>query len=320
MQDENVYNDLILQYIKVAPPLNITEVESQVTTYLNKCKGVTDKKFWYILFDMLVFSENKKKYDNVSEMFMKTFNLLAPSWRKIENKQANNGVNLLKFSTLNNVSEARIKDFIKSVKSDELSRLDFSTTQFDDQKDYQNSIKIINQLLTNIKGESVHILGQLNLIKFLENEKRKEKKDYWELLLNLYQLVGEEKKHENLSLEYIDKFNETTPEFNEKYVAKNPITETKQSFVIPNVIDINEMIKLIEEIKQDLTKDKSIISFNFKDVILIHYGALEELAKFSLNLQTNKIIKLENLHQVIYSSLEIMGVDKNKIRLSLAKY
>lgn len=327
IDNKNYLEEMITNYIQL-PTVGNAHIEygiTNITRYLNAKKGKVSEKYWRAYFDFLFFSKNKKKYETASELYSKVLKKSPPDWRNIKIKEESSRMpNVIKIMDLKSISKERIKDFIETIKESSYSRIDFSNTDFE--KEDLVSITNIKELFANIKGEKCQILGQINFCNYLEQKiKQEDNKIYWNLLLDVYQCLGNKADYETLSMDYIDKFEESVLDYNQKNILVS-IEDNEQDLGILKTsknIELNEIINLTYFLEEHLNQDKYEIEIDFNNTQFISYSALEELSKFILNNMDeikNKNVIFKNLNQITYTSMEVMGVDFNIVNHKMIKY
>lgn len=327
VDSKNYLEEVINNYIQM-PSLNnehITYGITQMANYLNAKKGKVLEKNWRAYFDFLIFNHDLSKFEKATELYTKVLKKSPPAWREIDQKVENEATNIIKFSDLRTISKDKIKDFINTVKNEiAYSRIDFSNTDFENET--LNNIELLHYLFSEIKGQKCQILGQINLTNFLEERIHKgASKEYWTLLLEIYQCVGNKADYETLSMDYITKFEESVLDYNAKFILSTSEEKFEELSVLTmsKEVDKSEIIQLTYFLNEKLNQEAQIIEIDFQNTQLINYSALEELSKFILN--NSQIIKeksliFTNVNQVTLTSMEIMGIDFELVSYKMIKY
>lgn len=329
VDSKNFLEEVVNNYIQLPTDgkAHIKYGIQQMMNLLKDKKGKVSEKNWRAYFDFLFFDNNIEKFEKAAESYTKVLKKSPPVWRETENKEENEATNVIKIGDLSTISKARIKDFINTVQNENsYSRIDFSNTDFT--KESLEGIALMQELFHEIRGYKCQILGQINLTNFLENKIKKENqenKEYWLLLLETYQCVGNKNDYENLSLDYITKFEESVLDYNEKYVLNDIEDAPKEINVFSMSKEVNksEIIQMTYFLNEKLNQDKQIIEIDFINTQVINYNALEELSKYILNnasLMKNKTLLFKNVNQVLLTSMEIMGIDFDLISYKMIKY
>lgn len=335
VKSPNFLEELIYQYTKL--PTNNREYLDfgleNLTAYLNANAGKVHEKYWRIYFDFLFFLNNYNKFEKAAELYTKVLKKSPPNWRETKEEEFSGMNNVMKITNINHISKAKVLDFIESAKT-KYSKLDFSATHFQSEENNESSIELLRFLFHSIRGLKCQILGEVNLISFLEQEIKKNHvhQETFLLLLEIYQCVGYREKYEELALDYIDKFEESVLDYNKKYVLVNEndndnVLDEKE-FCLSEKVDKSEIIQLEQWLFNKLQKQEGqqhfdLIQIDCKNTKIIDFTALEYLAK-SINNNSSvfkdKNIVFKNLAQIVYSSMEILGVDKHIVKLKLIKY
>lgn len=329
--DKNFLENVINNYIQMTLPENINFAVKQIADLLNEKKGKVEEKNWFAYFDLLIFSNNRTKFDKATELYAKVLQKSPPSWREIQYSSNFEETNLIKISNLSTLSAARIKDFIDIVKQgNSYSRIDFSNTQFEtDEGDLSLSgVEVLKNLFYEIKGCKCQIIGQINLVKYLEKKIETDyndlPEDFWLLLLEVYQCLGNVNAYENLAFQYIEKFEKSVLDFNKKHVLIIEEEKKNENFILSIDVEKTEIVQLSYELSEKLNQaQQNKIEIDFEKVQLIRYSALEELSKFILehaDLLKEKDLIFKNVNQVTYTSLEIMGIDFDLVQCKMIKY
>lgn len=350
VEDVGFYDKLLAFYAKesLKNPEFIKKTKTLLIQYMNHYKGKVEKKYWYTLFDLRYFENDKEGFEKTADLYAKTLNQLPPNW--IAPKQKNkNSVDFFKLSDLNNISKAKVEDLIKeATENNSYVRVDFSAADLENLNEDKNDLDLLIFMLRELMGTKCQIIGSMKFVRFLQNqiEKQTDYKNYWLLLFALYQLLGNQLQYEELTDLYLTKFEETVMEFKDKFVVEqsnkdpNEYDENVQEMVLKEKVEKHDLIfiekflkRKIEELdaQEDLKSDQMVsdlkkvktIEINFEDVKAIHYGALEDFAKLFLQYQDSlydKKVVLKNLRQIIYSSMLMIGVDTKFVELKLYKY
>jgi hypothetical protein len=352
IHSKTFFEDLISNYCKtVNSPKALPETTQLLINYLNFNKGQVDKKYWLCLFDMRHFENNKVEFSKAADLYAKTLKELPPSWVGEEIVDSTS-VNLIKIVDLNDISKTRVDDFIKDVrKRDDYSRIDFSSVSLEINE--INSLEVLLYLLKTVQGEKCQIIGHSKLVKFLQDQvqNRSKNKSFWLLLFSFYQWLGQEVQYNELVDLYLQDFEETVPEYQEKYrmnikdIANGGFVDPRLVLNLKGVLTKQDVIYITSyisteseniDMKQNILKRKNErkllldakepdeINIDMGNVKGIQYGALEDLVNFLLqnkHLFEGKSINFNNLRQIILSSLQLVGINEfPNVSLNLIKY
>lgn len=189
-------------------------------------------------------------------------------------------------------------------------------------------MEVLKNLFYEIKGCKCQIIGQINLVKYLEKKIETDyndlPEDFWLLLLEVYQCLGNVNAYENLAFQYIEKFEKSVLDFNKKHVLIIEEEKKNENFILSIDVEKTEIVQLSYELSEKLNQaQQNKIEIDFEKVQLIRYSALEELSKFILehaDLLKEKDLIFKNVNQVTYTSLEIMGIDFDLVQCKMIKY
>lgn len=329
-----ILDEFALEYSKQST-LNNSHLNYSVNelySYIMEQKGKVDDSFWMMYFDALRFigdNDSFQKFDKAVNSYMKVKNALPPKWEEdFKDNRPSLTTNVMRVGDLSKVNFAKVEDFIETTKSgSKVSRLDFSVTEFDQNKDYKEQLEWFSHLFLNIQGRSCSIIGSNNLVDFLEQRsKEPNAQPYANLLLLLLQCLGEKERYLSLASWYVDIFEETAREYKDSNVLKQPdIKEAQQDdeFCFRKNVELSDVVVFTEFLKNRLNNGDELIKINCEFCQHIEYNALQDLIKVFIEnkeVLMNKTIVIDNLHQIVKYMLESMGIDKSMVTLKLVKY
>lgn len=310
------------------------EVANAITksrTHLNENSGNVEKEYWYMLMDIYQVEGDRQSFEKTAYSYANFFTSSPPSWHVNDNDNKKGilaGKNILILDNkLNLEYTTKFKEFFKAAKLEKFCRINLSQYNFDDsnigllKNFYELLIKLRKNHITSV------LMGDNNLInfclkyiepesdKYLTHEFLTEEPFFWLLYLELLQWKGEKELFEEIALNYVMKFEVSTPGWEDNGVMnyeQNNSIFNNTGLSLENTLNINNTQPLLDSIKIDLDNfNKSEIDFS--QIKSIDYNAATTICHFIQELSEqdqykDKEIIFKSPNQMVTVLLEMTGI------------
>lgn len=292
---------------------NITVSVEKLKKHINENKGKVEQPYWYMLLDCYEILNQKENFENTAIVYAKSCNASPPSWNNKQQSKNNmiTGKNIIILPEIfTNDFTVIFKDFLKAARKEKFCRINISQCKFE--RSTMTPLEKFYQLMVNIKKYKINaiLMGENNLIDFCHKIINNEIKDkefegqeqFFSLLyLEILQWKGKRDEFEEKTIEYVNQFNMSAPEWSEDSIMlhqpNNDIKEEEN-----NLLNINEgnIQLLIENIKKDFSYSLNS-TIDFSNIQYIDFYSLGILTQFiqeikneDKNLNKNIIFKYPN--------------------------
>lgn len=188
---------------------------------INGTNGWCDTKIWLLLLEIYQILGQQDPYEKLAVYFSNRFNFSPPSWDSLAIMKNEKGAGQWRNALVIEGSPTLIKDekrrdYLRASKEMNSSRMDFSRLRLseDPQQEKQELQKLLEimQRLRKLKIPTL-FMGETELIRVLQakieadNGVNKDSILYWDMLFEILQWRGEDKKHDDLILRFMNLYN-----------------------------------------------------------------------------------------------------------------
>ncbi|MEW6118722.1 MAG: STAS domain-containing protein [Pseudomonadota bacterium] len=282
--------------------------------------GSADRRAWHMLFDLYGIQNREKDFEQLALDYAMRFETSPPVWKP----QGGNGAaapavqaaaaSLDLPGLLDRNATAALRDGIDAVDKKAVVRIDFSRIEMVDETGADECAKI---LATARKAKrKLQVSGVDRFIALLQdlNRATHSRAVHWLLLLELYQVLGQQEPFEDLAVDYAVRFEVSPPSWSEVRAA-----EVVQAAPVETVDD--DAYKLSGEITP--ANDSSLqqvctyaasrgdVLVDLSQVTRVDYGSVSQFISVLMQcLGTGKSITLRGHNALIHELFRVMGIDQ----------
>ncbi len=325
---DSILEEAAIQYSHGDTSTALRTVSNAMTKTIGKEKGLSDKRLWYILIDMMDDDPTKTElYNKTIDGFVLNFGVTTPPKRFNHSlhppKKHNWGASLSVQNSIALISEDKKRDFIRSLNTSKICTLDLSRAKIEEEDEFLG--KSLTSLWDIFKAISEHktsvvLMGEARLLEEIETalyseidfrERRKSGKpasrntqevfykriadseSAWHIAMEIHQWRGREDEFEKWFDSYIDFWNEAPIGYEPTSVLA--ITQKDDNNLDPsvhgNILPEVISVKEMDEIIVDLEKQYRThkkIKINLSRTKRIVYDASVKLTSWLKDLKIDK--------------------------------
>ena len=325
---DSVLEEAAIQYSHGDTATALKTVSNAMTKVIGREKGLSDKRLWYILIDMMDDDPSKTElYNKTIDGFVLNFGVTTPPKRfdytTANPNKFNWGASLSVQNSIALISEDKKRDFIRSLGKSKVCTLDLSRAKIEEEDEFLgrslSSLWDIIKAISDNKS-SVVLMGEARILEEIETalyseidfrERKKNGKpasrnneqvfykriadseNAWHIIMEIHQWRGREPEFEKWFDSYIDYWNEAPMGYEPSHVLA--ITQkggaTTDSFLDGNILPEIISVKEMEEIIVDLEKqyrNHKKIKINFSRTKRVVYDASVRLTSWLKDLKIEK--------------------------------
>lgn len=230
---------------------------------INSTNGWCDTKIWLLLLEIYQILGQQDPYEKLAVYFSDRFNFSPPSWDSNAVMKNEKGAGqwrnaLVIEGSPNLIKDEKRRDYLRASKEMNSSRMDFSRLRIsDDPEQEKQELQKLLEIMQRLRKQKIPTLfmGETELVRALydktENDLGTNKDSilHWDMLFEILQWRGEDKKHDELILRFMDLYNYCPVTFDpNESIAVAPSEKeevTQGSFSPPEVITHAEPLFLL---------------------------------------------------------------------------
>lgn len=308
--------------------LSSNETEDLLSSYLAQTKGITDKRIWYLLLDVLYVSNNKVKFDRFSLQFANIFGSSPPPWPHNQKSIApiglqEEGRNILIIDgpiTDTTITPQRTKEFLLAAKELRKCKLDLSRMKTD-LSTFVGLDSLCN-LMSSLRKQKIKatLMGEIHVCSFLHKKiklslqnSQPNDSSFWLLYLEILQWRGQMSEFEDISYHYTCTFDISGPGWEPDGVMIIEKIQEIEDVSAGNVIDLPEYIteyeiNNIQNSINSIIMSHDHVILNFNNVKKVSFTAAGAFASILGEFKIPEKIIIQNPSDLIFYLFEIVGI------------
>lgn len=281
--------------------------------------GGGDRRAWHMLFDLYCIQRREKEFEQLALDYAMRFETSPPVWQKMGSNgaagapQQAEAASLELPGLLDKKAAAALRESIAGTDKKAVVRIDFSRIEMVDESGANECAQILSA--ARKAKRKLQVSGVDRLIALLQdlNRATHSRAVHWLLLLELYQILGQQDNFEDLAVDYAVRFEVSPPSWSEVQAA-----EVVQA-TPPEPVD--DALRLAGEITP--ANDSALQQFGsyaatHNDVLVdltqvtrVDYGSVSQFISVLMQcLGSGKAITLRGHNALIHELFRVMGIDQ----------
>lgn len=278
-----------------------------------------DHRAWHMLFDLYGIQNREKDFEQLALNYAMRFETSPPVWQKIGDTAAIKAqqahVDVLGLpGLLDKKAAAALREGIAASAGNSIVRIDFSRIEMVDESGAEECAQILASARKS--SRKLQVSGVDRLIALLQDLIRAthSRVVHWLLLLELYQILGQEENFENLAVDYAVRFEVSPPSWSDVQAAEVVLAK-------PAEAANDDVLKLAGEITPaDDSALQQLASYaashgevlvDLAQVTRIDYGSVSQFISVLMQcLGSGKSITLRGHNALIHELFRVMGIDQ----------
>ncbi len=277
-----------------------------------------DRRAWHMLFDLYSIQNKEKEFEQLALDYAMRFETSPPVWQKIGGNgapkaQQAQAASLELPGLLDKKATATLREGIADVDKKAAVRIDFSRIEMVDETGAEECTQVLNA--ARKAKRKLQVSGVDRFIALLQdlNRATHSRAVHWLLLLELYQVLGQQEQFEDLAVDYAVHFEVSPPSWSAVQAAEviqaAPVEPKDDALQLSGEITPANDSALQQFGSYAATHSEVLVDLT--QVTRVDYGSVSQFISVLMQcLGSGKAITLRGHNALIHELFRVMGIDQ----------
>jgi ABC-type transporter Mla MlaB component len=277
-----------------------------------------DRRAWHMLFDLYGIQNREKEFEQQALDYAMRFETSPPVWQKMGGNaapkpQQDQATSLELPGLLDKNAIAILREGIAAADKKAAVRIDFSRIEMVDESGADQCAHILSDARKSKR--KLQVSGVDRLIALLQdlNRATRSRAVHWLLLLELYQILGQQENFEDLAVDYAVRFEVSPPSWSAVQAAE--VVQAEPAKPHDDALHLSgEITPANDSILQQLSSYAAThneVLVDMSQVTRVDYGSVSQFISMLMQcLGNGKTITLRGHNALIHELFRVMGIDQ----------
>ncbi|MBT9568835.1 MAG: STAS domain-containing protein [Thiobacillus sp.] len=279
-----------------------------------------DRRGWHMLFDLYAIQNREKEFEQLALDYAVRFETSPPVWQKTNGNGNGSGKTQLEQAEslelpglLDKKAAATLRAAIDATDKKAVVGINFSRIEMVDESGADECAKILSAARKAKRKLRVSGVDRLIALLLDLNRATHSRAVHWLLLLELYQILGQQEAFEDLAVDYAVRFEVSPPSWSEVQAAvvvpSAPVEPSDDALQLSGEITpVND--SMLQQFSSYAATHEEVL-VDFSKVTRVDYGSVSQLISVLMHcLGSGKSITLRGHNALIHELFRVMGIDQ----------